>query len=395
MCLVAGAAFSLTGAPSNLPGAPSRIALPEPAAERATPALPPLEAAPVARDPIHPRPPGDTPRIEAAPLVSELPGTRDIRAQAVARELRQLQRAANPSGSGRYGATARSAQAAWLLGLIHLHGAGVRRDPSSAQLWFQRAASNGREPWADAGLAWCAIDGCVGPAQPLVADRSIAQLRASHAARADYLGWLLAQRQTPLQVGPPGPDGMEAPRPGMGLLQRAAADGDVQALTELGMLAVGRGQLEQAVGYFRRAAPHSDAAAYNLREVQARLADQALKPERVPPSPSASEALEAARRYHRGVGVPMNYAEAIRLYRLAETRGSLEARRMLQLIYAQPDPLGGINLAWMRQLAFVDTASSLPVVGTVLNAHTLQREATPLFDLMPRFWRDQLTQVGR
>ena len=396
LSLSAGLAWGLTDTPPTPPAALPRIALPDPTTERTAPTQPPLEAAPLMREAIHPRPSGDTPRIEAAPVVRDTLEARDIRAQTVAREFRQLQRAADPSARGRYATTARSAQAAWLLGLIHLHGAGVRRDASTAQIWFQRAASSGREPWAYAGLAWCAIDGCVGPAQPLVADRNIAQLRATHPARADYLAWLLIQRQAPLQVGPPPADGLDHPqRPGQALLRRSAAHADLQALNELGMQAVAAAQLAQAEDFFRRAAPHSEAATYNLREVQARQADQALKPQRVPPSPSASEALEAARRYHRGVGVPMNYVEALRLYRLAEARGSQEARRMLQLIYAHPDPLGGVNVAWMRQLAFVDTASSLPVVGTVLNAHTLQRDPTPLFDLMPRFWREQLTQVGR
>lgn len=314
--------------------------------------------------------------------------------QTVTREWQELLRRA--SVNGRYGVTTRSAQAAWLLGLIHLHGAGVRRDTAAAQLWFQRAASGGREPWAYAGLAWCAIEGCVGPAAPLAAERAIAQLRETHPARADYLAWLLAQRQAPLQLTPPDRErDDDASRPGMRLLQRSATGGDVQALTELGLLAVSHDDLAGAATFFRRAAPHSQAAAYNLGEVQARMSDRVQASPRTPLSASANEALEAARRYHRGVGVPMNYVEAIRLYRVAEARGSQEARRMLQLIYARPAPGGGVDVAWMRQLAFVDTASSLPVVGTVLNPHALQRDPTPLFDLMPAFWRNQLTQVGR
>lgn len=355
---------------------------------------PTITAPPTAPDAIRPRPRGDAPRIETPPVDRSALAPRDQSAQAAAREWQQLLRRA--SVNGRYGTTTRSAQAAWLLGLIQLHGAGVRRDAAAAQLWFQRAASGGREPWAYAGIAWCAIDGCVGPPTPLVAERAIAQLRETHAARADYLAWLLAQRQTPLQLTPPGNEGGDgAPRPGLRQLQRSAAAGDVQALTELGLLAVSQNDLEGAAAYFRRAAPHSQAAAYNLSEVQARMSDRIQANPRTPLSASASEALEAARRYHRGVGVSMNYVEAIRLYRVAEARGSQEARRMLQLIFSQPAPGGGINVAWMRQLAFVDTASSLPVVGTVLSPHTLQRDPTPLFDLMPAFWRHQLTQVGR
>ena len=108
-----------------------------------------------------------------------------------------------------------------------------------------------------------------------------------------------------------------------------------------------------------------------------------------------AEALAAARKYHRGEGVPSNFVEAIRFYRLAESRGSVEARRMLGLIYSRPMPDGSVNAGWMQQLAYVDTTTVVPTVGVTGSNHTLVREPTPLYDLMPAFWRQQMTQVDR
>ena len=50
-------------------------------------------------------------------------------------------------------------QAAWLLGLLHLHGAGVSVSSRKAKQWFTLAWHYG-ESMASAGLAWCAYDGC-------------------------------------------------------------------------------------------------------------------------------------------------------------------------------------------------------------------------------------------
>ena len=93
--------------------------------------------------------------------------------------------------------------------------------------------------------------------------------------------------------------------------------------------------------------------------------------------------------------MPANFVEAIRYYRLAESRGSVEARRMLGLIYSRPMPDGSVNAGWMQQLAYVDAATTIPTVGVSSNAHILHREPTPLYDLLPAFWRQQMNQVGR
>ncbi|MEZ5608452.1 MAG: hypothetical protein R3E52_15385 [Burkholderiaceae bacterium] len=357
-----------------------------PAIEAPSPAVPHIEVR---------KPSESAPRIEAPPVVTgSLTPPRDAHSAEVQHELQRLRHQADASRS--FGSTPSSAQAAWVLGLIYLHGAGVRRDPALAQQWFQRAARLGREPWAYAGLAWCAIDGCVGPPNVEEANRNIALLRRRHPARADYLAWVLASRQAPVQVANNRMgQAMEPEVPDLALLQRAAAAGDVQANLELGIMAATDHHTADAQRYLQRASPQSRAAEVDLQI----LKNGGVTPNRaVLPSPTpnvdAQAALAMAQRYHRGLGVPANFAEAIRFYRLAADRGSQQAKRMLALIYSRPMPNGSVNIGWMQQLAYVDPLTTIPSLPAQ-NAQMMQRDPTPLFDLMPAFWRQQLTQVER
>ena len=362
-------------------------------AEPAT--VPHIESAPATVPHIDPRPRDDQPRIVAPPVTRDTLTTRDTQqAQAVDRELRRLLRTAEAPRT--IGSTTQSAQAAWVLGLIYLHGAGVRRDTALAQRWFEQAARFGREPWAYAGLAWCYIDGCTGPPDPAAAARAIEQLRPRHPARADFLQWVLARRQTPLQVAKPGMNQDQVLElPNRQLLERSAAAGDVHANIELGMDAVANDRFEQAEQYFRRAGPNSQAAQDDLQQLAARGSSPIELHPRTPLTAAAAEALASARKYHRGIGVPANFTEAIRFYQLADQRGSVEARKMLALIYSRPAPGGGINPGWMQQLAYVDVGTTIPTVGVLGTTHLLHREPTPLFDLLPPFWRSQMALVSR
>ncbi len=58
-------------------------------------------------------------------------------------------------------------------------------------------------------------------------------------------------------------------------------------------------------------------------------------------------------------------------------------------------PDGSFNVLWMQQLAHVDAGGPLPTVGAPVAAHPLQREPSPLFDLLPPFWQRRVTPVGR
>ena len=347
---------------------PDEVQAPMPAQERIESAptmVPQIEPAPATTPPVAPRPLNDQPRIVAPPVSKDSIAPREAApAQAVDRELRRLTRTAEAPRA--VGSTAASAQAAWTLGLIYLHGAGIRRDPALAQRWFEQATRYGREPLAYAGLAWCAIDGCTGPPNPAAAARAIEALRPRYPARADFLQWVLIRRQTPLQVAKPGMNQdqvLELPQ--RQLLERSAATGDINANIELGMDAVAREHFDQAAQYFRRAAPNSLAARHNLEQLAQRGSSPIQPRSSIPISPAAAEALASARKYHRGQGVPANFVEAIRYYQLAAARGSIEAQRMLALINSRPMPGGGFNPGWMQQLAYVDVATVIPTVGVL------------------------------
>ncbi|MBY0410058.1 MAG: SEL1-like repeat protein, partial [Burkholderiaceae bacterium] len=88
-------------------------------------------------------------------------------------------------------------------------------------------------------------------------------------------------------------------------------------------------------------------------------------------------------------GVPANYAEAIRLYQLAASQGSQRARHMLELIYSRPSPQGGVDIAWMQQLAALDLGPDGAVLSPPLPTAPplFGRDPTPLYDLLPRHWR--------
>lgn len=319
---------------------------------------------------------------------------REAHPAAIQRELQRLLQQAEASNS--LGSTPSSAQAAWQLGLIHLHGAGVRRDPALALQWFQRAARLGREPWAYAGLAWCAIDGCVGPPKVDEAYRDVALLRRRHPARADYLAWVLASRQAPALVAGKNTGQTLSPEVSdLALLQHAAMAGDVQANLELGIMAADDGRDAYARCLFERASPQSRAAEMNLRILEngGAMPNRASNPSPTP-SADAQAAWAMAQRYHRRPATPANVAEAVRYYRLAAEGGSQRAMRMLSLIDSRTARDGKIDPGWMQQLAYVDPLASAPSLPE-RNVPPTQRDPTPLFDLMPAFWRQQLTQVER
>jgi TPR repeat protein len=380
MASVHAGAIAQFGAPIEAPparAAPidplSPSAPPSPELTRRTPPSP--EAGPLR--------PADPARLaRSGPTGPELPAAER---SAAARELAQLRRAAEPRKG--FGSTRAAADAAWVLGLLDLHGGVVPLAPSRAQTWFERATRYGRQPLAYAGLAWCAIDGCQGPPNPAVARQAIDKLRPRYPARALYLEWVLNMRLQPLS----GPTQRDMPGvssntlPMAHLLHKAAADGDTQARVELGIDAVSRGDLKAARQYFQQAAPRSPAAAANLKLMEQRRTTPARD------DSDAGQLVARARRLHRGDGVPANYAEALRLYREAAAKGSAEARRMVELIASRPLPDGSINIAWMMQLAQLDTSTSLPQLDTRQVTNLMQRDATPLYDLLPEAWRRRVS----
>lgn len=286
------------------------------------------------------------------------------------------------------------AQAAWLLGLLALHGLGMAPDAPQAQQWFERAHALGH-PLAPAGLAWCQISGCVTAPNPAAASSWTGALARSAPALGKYLQWQAAAALSPLAG--PGPAGHGAALPTarsplQTLLVEAASAGSAQAANELGLQYLAAGQLDEALQQFRSAAPQSAAAAANARLLASRLrADESAR--HTQGRQTASDWYEQARRYHLGEGVPANYAEAVRLYQIAASAGDRRARRMLELIFSRPAPTGTVDPAWMQQLAAMaapaEGATGHPAPRLPPAPPGWQTDPSPLYHLIPPQWRGE------
>ena len=352
--------------------------------------LPGESGAPPRASDERPAPPFISP-LNVEPAGPRLAPAGDPVTQAELARLRAVaERAPGTNGRGSRDA----ARAAWQLGLAELHGVGGPVQPREAQVWFTRALRLG-EPLAAAGLAWCAIDGCGAPSDPTAARRWIAALRPVDGPRAQYLEWLLETRLAPLQLAPgtrtPGQPpqpresaaGAGTALPGRSLLVAAARGGSVHAAIELGLDSAAHRRDQEALEQFRAVAPRSQAAASNAAIMAQRLAP----PEPITTPSAGVVTFALAQRYHRGEGLPANFTEAIRLYRLAQSQGSIPARRMLELIFSRPAADGGIDIDWMQQLTLVDVTGGSPTVNPARTQTLLRRESTPLSDLLPQRWR--------
>ena len=328
------------------------------------------------------------------------------------------------------------ANAAWQMGLLTLHGICTVLNTADAAVWFENAHALG-EPLAPAGLAWCEIEGCKAAANPAAAEKWINLLRATDAPRAQYLQWLKQTRLAPIELAKLSPNSPSnaLTLQNRQLLANAARLGDTNARIEMGLESVFSNDLPQALAFFNSASARSAAATINSAVIAERLkvaarplpsalpsnppsnlqVNPASNPQPNPqPNPPANRSstitpgkpqsgadnFEQAQRYHKGLGVPSNYTEAIRLYQLAQNQGNVQARKMLELIFSRPTADGQINLVWMQQLAAIDLSSGVPSPGNSGNSDNntnasnisnarqkLKREPTPLFDLVPEPWR--------
>jgi len=319
---------------------------------------------------------------------------------AIEAELTKLRAAATRQARRGSALGKSAAQASWVMGLLYLHGKGVAKDPAQAQIWFERAWSLGA-PLASAGLAWCEIEGCGTAPNPASARRWISQIRQVDVPRSEYLEWLMESRLAPLQIASPM---LREPKPlnihNHDLLVRAANEGDIHARIELGLESVAANRLAEAMAYFRAAAPRSEAAAANVALLLEHMRTGPDNGAKAAPGPqgtaaTADQLLASARRYHRGEGVPANYVEAIRLYRLAEAKGSLEAHRMLALIASRPTADGQIDVVWMQQLSNIDLSRDTPQLDNASTIRLLSREPTALYDLLPAKWRNESSHLIR
>ena len=357
---------------------------------------PTFDAAPTAQPPIR-MPALTAPAMRADPAalpmpdmsvsrpVLRLPGSDN---PALDTAVERLRVAALATSIPRQRGSRNAANASWVLGLLYVHGIGVVTNLADAAYWFKRADALG-EPLAAAGLAWCAIEGCTGTPDPDAGRRWVNALRRTHLPRAQYLQWLLESRLIPLQIAAPGmaPGYATSGLPNRALLLSAAQGGDIHALIELGLESLGAGRRDEALTWFRAAAPRSPAAGANV----ALLGEAIRKPPGTAQSQEARETLAQAQRNHRGDGQPANFVEAIRLYRLAQSQGSQQVRKILELIFSRPGADGQIDIGWMQQLAYVDLSKEVPVLGSSTERRAFKREATPLIDLLPPVWKKYLS----
>lgn len=309
--------------------------------------------------------------------------------------IQQLQAQATapiPSGERTDARVRAQRDAAWQWGLLQLHGLHTPLQPAQAQQSFERAFQLGH-PLAPAGLAWCAIDGCGQRPDPDRAGEWIAALRRTDPGRAAYLEWLLLEDIAPIDAAVPSTarrEGINTASRKQQLLRDAVEAGDPNARVEWGLELAAQGKTDAAMEQFRSAAKRSEAARHNLNVLSDQKGTIKARPSgNLGQAGGAWQTFRQARVYHRGEGVPANYTEAIRLYKRASDMGSEPAKRMLALIYSRPVAGGGVDIAWMQQLAYMDVTQDGAIPLTAPTAPTsLTRDPTPLYDYIAPKWRN-------
>ncbi len=216
------------------------------------------------------------------------------------------------------------------------------RSQSEAARWF-RVAAAASDRRAAMALAYLQGLGLGVARDPLAARRSLQQASDAGLARADYLLSLLAAADRR-----PGSERQQGE-----FRERAARRDDPVAQNAMGVHYQLQGDRATAEMWYRRAADNgSPAARLNLAALAA--GDQARQSTAGTVESGQDDAdtlFESARRHHRGDGVPVDYGEALRLYRKAAAKGSEPAQQMLGLIQSRTLPGAGFDPVWMRQLA--------------------------------------------
>lgn len=283
--------------------------------------------------------------------------------------------------------TADSAQAAWILGLLSLHGMGVPADAARARQYFEMAWRHGYR-LASAGLSWCAIEGCGVPQDLKLASFWQQRLTEINKPRALYFEWLIQNERAPLRIR--SEDGEKSPNRVSNLgtpLIAAAKSGDVQAHIELGVEAASKGLRPEALNHFELASARSKTALHNAQLIRAQMTQKETTDQGQAQSAPGMLLFEQALRYHRGEGVIQNYSEAIKRYQAASALGNVHARRMLTLIFSRTGPDGQIDVNWMNQLGQLDVREMFPQLAPPHNSSWPSKDITPLVDFLPPLWQ--------
>lgn len=141
------------------------------------------------------------------------------------------------------------------------------------------------------------------------------------------------------------------------LLERAATLGDTVAANALGTFYERAGQPATAkLWYAQAAAAGSKSALANAGRLDEALQESEAQTQHIKElkqqvtAGNADAAYELATRFHVGNGVPVNYGEALRYYRLAAGMGHEQAKRMTSLILSRSNGGQQINATWMQEL---------------------------------------------
>ena len=333
----------------------------------------------------------DTPPRSSGPELSASNQETISTAQKI--ELDRLMKlAAQSENPSKASASTKAAQAnaAWIMGLLVLHGRGVPADVKRAKYWFQVAWQRG-EPMASAGLAWCEMVGCGMPPDYAKARYWRAQLAKINRGRALYFEWLARSQSAPLARKNDLDATVDADKtPHYALLVDAANAGDIQAHIELGITSAAHHRLSEALKHFVYVESNSHLISNNAAYIQELIANSKQQSELMQSNLGKEELAEyywnQARRYHQGDGLPVNYIEAIRLYKKAADLGNLKAKKMLDLIFSQSFDGAILNIPWMQKLSRMNMYGLTPQLPTVDGPVLLLREETGLTDFIPRLW---------
>ena len=311
--------------------------------------------------------------------------------EGVTRELERLQELAKAQHKVPNASASQQRDAVWQLGLLQLHGLHVPLNPVQARHNFERAFQLG-QPNAPAGLVWCAIDGCGDRPDFDQARQYLPALRKVNPGRAAYFEWLMQDDVAPIGANLPSTaqrESLNTQQRKHQTLMRAVQAGDVVAKMEWGMDLAAKGRIDDALEQFRAISIKSEAARHNIEVLNNQLGGNKSKLSGNPgQAGGAWQTFKQARVYHRGEGVPVNYTEAIRLYKRASDMGSEPAKRMLALVYSRPTADGALDVAWMQQLAYMDvTKDGATPMTAPLAPVSLTRDPTPLYDYIARQWQ--------
>lgn len=231
------------------------------------------------------------------------------------------------------------------LGDYYYRHPGEPQAAALAQRWWQQAAQAG-DARGMAALGYLLATRGGGTGNLPLARQWLQRASALGLTRALYLRSLVERRST----------GPRAAQQAMALLEQAAREGDVMALNDLGVERELAGDKAAATELYRRAARAGlDVARQNLTRLERReqpSGDAVARLRTLANEGDADALLALAQRYHRGDGVPRDYARAVTLYQRAADAGSSRAREILGLIFSQPNAGGaGVSEAQMEQLA--------------------------------------------